>query len=381
MARAVRPPRVDRVPRRMRIAGRARRRVGPRDERQHLGQRRRQQHRFRGRRRRRKQRVVMPRDQSGVELRAGEGVVRDHPLQKGDVGRHAHDLVLRERLGEAPQRHRAVLAVGDELGDHRVVIRRDLVAGAHARIHAHADVRRRRAQVHERADRRQEAALGILGVDARLDGMAVDRQLVLPQREPLARGHPELPLDEIDAGDHFGDRMLDLQPRIHLHEVEPAVLLGDELDGARADVADRLRRRDRGFAHRAAALRRHAGCRRLFQHLLVAPLHRAVALEQVHGVAVRIAEHLDLDVPRRGQVSLEQHAIVAEGRLGLALRGRERRREVLAALDDLHALAAAAGGRLDQHRVADARGLPREQARRPDRRRDNPARAARRPRP
>ena len=115
-------------------------------------------------------------------------------------------------------------------------------------------LRGRRAQVRERADRRQEAALRILGVDARLDRVAADRELVLPQRQPLARRDAQLPFDEIDAGDHLGHRMLDLQPRVHLHEIERAVLLGDELDGAGADVADGLRRGDRGLAHRAAAL-------------------------------------------------------------------------------------------------------------------------------
>ena len=50
----------------------------------------------------------------------------------------------------------------------------------------------------------------------------------------------------------------------------------------------------------------------LFQYLLVTALHRAVALEQVHHVAVGVAEHLDLDVTRALEVALDQHAIVAE---------------------------------------------------------------------
>ena len=36
----------------------------------------------------------------------------------------------------------------------------------------------------------------------------------------LAGGDAELPFDEIEAGDRFGHRMLDLQPRVHLHEPE-----------------------------------------------------------------------------------------------------------------------------------------------------------------
>jgi hypothetical protein len=96
----------------------------------------------------------------------------------------------------------------------------------------------------------------------------------------------------------------------------------------------------------------------------VAALHRAVALEQVHGVAVRVAEHLHFDVTRPRQVLLDQHAIVAEAARGLALARRERRREVLRALDHAHALAAAARARLEQHRVADPVGFAMQMGRR-----------------
>jgi hypothetical protein len=42
----------------------------------------------------------------------------------------------------------------------------------------------------------------------------------------------------------------------------------------------------------------------LLNDLLVAALHRAVTLKQVDGVAVRVAEHLDLDMPahQRGKL-------------------------------------------------------------------------------
>ena len=117
--------------------------------------------------------------------------------------------------------------------------------------------------------------------------------------------------------------MLDLQPGVHLHEVE-GVALGDELDRARALVADRAGGVAGGLAHGGAALGRHAGRRRLLHHLLVPALDRAVALEQVDDVAVPVGEHLDLDVPRPGQVALDQHAVVAERGAGLALRQRQR---------------------------------------------------------
>ena len=44
--------------------------------------------------------------------------------------------------------------------------------------------------------------------------------LLLAQRQRLAGGDAQLPLDQIEAGDHLGHRMLDLEPGIHLDEVE-----------------------------------------------------------------------------------------------------------------------------------------------------------------
>ena len=128
-----------------------------------------------------------------------------------------------------------------------------------------------------------------LGVEPRLDGVAVEADVLLPDRQRLASGDADLQLDEVEPGDHLRDRMLHLQARVHLQEVERAVAGEQELDRARVGVADRLRGSDGGGAHalRAAPVR-HGGRRRLLDHLLVAALHRAVALAQVDDVAVRI---------------------------------------------------------------------------------------------
>ena len=77
----------------------------------------------------------------------------------------------------------------------------------------------------------------------------------------LAGGDADLLAHQVDAGDHLGHRMLDLQARVHLDEVELAVLV-EELDGADAAVAELLharRRRRRRCACAASALRAGEG--------------------------------------------------------------------------------------------------------------------------
>ncbi len=143
--------------------------------------------------------------------------------------------------------------------------------------------------------------------------------------------------------------MLDLQPRVHLHEPELAVL-EQELDGAGADVADCLRRLDRGFAHGRAQLRVHRRGGRFLEQLLVAALDRALALAEVDAVAVRIREDLHLDVARLVQGLFHEHSPVAEGMLGFGLRALQRGRQVVPGANKTHASPATSRERLDHHR-------------------------------
>ncbi len=62
----------------------------------------------------------------------------------------------------------------------------------------------------------------------------------MPDAEFLACGHANHLFDEIDSGHELGDRVLDLETRVHLEEEEASVLTGNKLDGAGAVVIDRL---------------------------------------------------------------------------------------------------------------------------------------------
>ena len=140
----------------------------------------------------------------------------------------------------------------------------------------------------------------------------VERHVRLREAQLFARRDADHLLDEVDAGDHLGDRMLDLQARIHLEEIERAVLAGDELDRAGGIVADGLGERDGLLAHLAPRRLVEKRRRRLLDDLLVAALDRAFALAEIDDVAVLVAEHLDLDVARIGDELFDEDAVVAE---------------------------------------------------------------------
>ena len=138
-------------------------------------------------------------------------------------------------------------------------------------------------------------------------------------RQRLAGGDADLPLDEVDAGDHLGDRVLDLQAGVHLEEEELAVLV-DELDRAGVVVADRLGRLDRGLAHRLLGARRgKAGAGASSISFWWRRCAEQSRVADPHHVAVLVADDLHLDVARPGEVALDVDLVAAEERLRLAL--------------------------------------------------------------
>ena len=152
--------------------------------------------------------------------------------------------------------------------------------------------------------------------------------------------------------------MLDLEARIHLQEpgfVLP--LLVDELDGPEVVIGDRPGERDALRKQRGAHALGQVRRRRLFYQLLMVALDRAVALEKMDDVSMGVSGDLHLEMARPEQKLLEEQGGIAEGRLDLSPREIEGGREIAAGHDAPHALAPAAGGGFDHHRIADAIGL------------------------
>ncbi|MNC91474.1 hypothetical protein D3C83_77450 [compost metagenome] len=70
--------------------------------------------------------------------------------------------------------------------------------------------------------------------------MAALADLLLREGQALAGRDAKLPFHQVEAGHGLRHRVLDLQARVHLHEVERAACFDDELDGAGVHVTDGL---------------------------------------------------------------------------------------------------------------------------------------------
>ncbi len=262
------------------------------------------------------------------------------------------DIKSVERAAQSIDGGTAIGPVDGQFGDHRVVVDGDLGAFIDPVIDPHA-VAGWRQITHQPAGRRQEAACRILGINAGFDRPAVEPDILLGKRQLFARGNAQHQLDEIEPGHQFGDRMLDLQPCVHLEEVEISPAIDDKLHGPGRAVSDSLRQCHRLPSHRLARRHVEKRARRLLDHFLVAALDRALALAEIDDVAVGVAEHLDFDMPRLFDVLLNEDAIIAKARFCFARCTAEAVADLIVIGGDAHALAAAAGGGLDHDRVAD----------------------------
>ncbi len=107
----------------------------------------------------------------------------------------------------------------------------------------------RKAQAFELAGAGQEPGFRILRIQAHFDGVTVLADLVLLQWQRFVCRNTQLPFDQVQARHILGDRMLDLQARVDLHEVEATVLTDDEFHRAGVDVVDGACGGNRGRAH------------------------------------------------------------------------------------------------------------------------------------
>ncbi len=183
--------------------------------------------------------------------------------------------------------------------------------------------------------------------------MTGDADVFLADRQLRTAGDLDHLLHEIDAGDHFGDGVFDLDAGVDLDEIEFAAHLVVEIfDRAGAPVVDLAREGDRAGAERLAHVVRQAEGGSFFPDLLVAALQRALALEAMDGI-LAVAEDLHLDVTGAGNHLLDIEAAVAEGgeRLGRGL--REMPLEIRHVFRDADTAATTTGGRLNHHREAD----------------------------
>ena len=201
-----------------------------------------------------------------------------------------------------------------------------------------------------------EIVVGILRVDAAFDRvtarLAVDD--VIGKR--FARGDADLLLDEVATAHFLGDGMLHLDPGVHLHEVEILLVVDEVFDRAAVLVADVPHEGLGGLGHALAQSGSEERRGRFLDDLLVAALHRAIALAEFLHVAVAVGHDLEFHVVRILDEALDVDIGTAEAGLGLVPGGVEGGDKTRFVQRRAHPAAAPAGGGFDHHRETDLLG-------------------------
>ena len=79
--------------------------------------------------------------------------------------------------------------------------------------------------------------------------MPNNEQVVLCVAEGLSLCDPDLIAHNVSERDHLSNRVLDLNARVHLHEIEFIILIEEKLHSTRARIAQLLASRNCGIPH------------------------------------------------------------------------------------------------------------------------------------
>ena len=245
-----------------------------------------------------------------IEPALDEAWLVHDPSVQGEVRGDTLDPHLGQR--HLQPRHRLVpgLPMNNELGDHRVVVRRYGRSCGDVTVDPDAwaawDIEPRDLP------RGRGEAVGIFGIDPAFESVTMAAYIGLGKGEGFAARNPNAFGHDIDSGGRFSDWMLDLHPRIHLDE-EEFLLLDQELEGADTLIADPPAGLDAAFADLATRSLGQARSWRFLQDLLMAALERAIAAAEPECRAVSVRQHLDLDVARMFQELFGIDLWIAEG--------------------------------------------------------------------
>lgn len=268
------------------------------------------------------------------------GIVEDTFVQ-GDGGLDAFDDKLVEGSAHAGNGFLPVPSMSDDLGDHRIVERNDHHIRFHGGVDSDAESTRRTVLGNHAWTGRK--LLWVFGIDATFETVADEFDVLLLERQRLSVGEPDLFLDEVDAGHHFGDRMFDLDAGVHFHEEEIMVLVEEKFDGADISVMDSFDGFDCDATDLPSEFLIDGRRRGFFEKLLMPALDRTVSFAEMHDMATVVGDDLHFDMAGFEKISLKIDGIVAERGFRFRLSRLKGAREIVGFIDDTHSTASPTG--------------------------------------
>ena len=132
-----------------------------------------------------------------------------------------------------------------------------------------------------------------------------------------------------------------------------SALVEQKFQRAESDVADGFDSSADVFDEGVAHFRGDSWRRRFFDELLMAQLHRTIALAEADDVAIFIGEDLKFYMARRIHTFFQIERTVAKSRAALRFRCRKNLLQLLWRSDHANAATTAAGARFEHDRITD----------------------------
>lgn len=244
----------------------------------------------------------------------------------------------------------------NQLGDHRVIGRPGAIAGQQCAFQPYAAAARGRHGA-QRAACWPGAAFGLLHF--RIEAELYRKALRLRRRsaeaeigKAFALRQGELDADEIQPGDFLSHRVLHLQARIDLEEIELAISPQQELHGRQAGQAGGAADGQRMFQRLLAQGGVESWRRGDLHQFLVAALQRAFPLPQMAHAALAVADQLNFNMPGALDHGFGVKPAIAKGRVGFRGATGEGLGQFGGLVDPAHAAPTTAGNRLKHDRQA-----------------------------
>merc|ERR1711965_470068 len=146
--------------------------------------------------------------------------------------------------------------------------------------------------------------------------------------------------------------MFNLNPCVHLHEIETAAAVEEKLNRASTLVIDAAGCGDGRLTHLSPQLGIQGRAWCLFKQFLMAPLNGAIPLAEMHNIAVTISKHLRFYVARAVNEFLHVEPWIAKGCFRFPLGRFVKAFELIGARHETHASTTATSGGFDHHGIA-----------------------------
>src|SRR5690606_4851981 len=160
-----------------------------------------------------------------------------------------------------------------------------------------------------------EIVVGVVGIDAALDGMPIYLDVVLINFQRKSLRNMKLLRDEVDARDLLRNRVFDLNTCVHFQKIKSLSLdIDQKLNRTGIAISDMTGKAQRSLMQPGPQGVWQAGCRGFFDQFLVATLYGTVSVAQMND-PVPVSEYLHFYVPPTGDKPFDVDPPVAESRL------------------------------------------------------------------